>query len=458
MFSSHIFRANDIRGVYNKDFDLSFTKDLSLALFQLSFQKGASPPQFLVGHDARLSSPEISQALTKNLVAQGAQVAFIGLAPSPLCYFLLNHYNLTACVVVTASHNPPEDNGFKILFHHNYKIPYPIKRIKNLLLNKKSVRQKALKRSGTYLNLEKEKAYIEWIKKEFSAKKFPPFVIDTGSGALGPLAKKVFSALQLNPKILFDQPDGRFPYHHPDPTLEENLSQLKKEIKKGSFELGIGFDGDGDRLSVMDKAGRLLFGDELGYLFLKSLDKKRGALILADVKCSDWFFNLAKKEGFKILMIPSGHARIRAEMERTQAQLAIEFSGHIFFNDRKGSQGESDDALYASLRLLELLSLKNQPLKALMPQTVGVGTREIRINMSWAEAKKKLSQIQSYLQQRGESFVAIDGVRLSRSSSYALFRVSKTQPLLSMRFSASDQKKLKQIKSEFSRVINEPIP
>ena len=460
MFSPHVFRANDIRGRYSQDFDLLFTKELAYSLCKLTQQKKISLPKFLVGQDARLSSPEISQALVQHLKDQGAGVTLIGLAPSPLCYFLLHHYNLTACVVVTASHNPPEDNGFKILFHKKHKILNPISSLKKILLNKKASSKKIFEKQGYLLNVEKEKPYTSSLKKEFPSLKAPAFVIDTGNGALGPLAKKVFSSLGLNPKQLFCKPNGYFPNHHPDPTVEKNLFHLKSAIQKGDFELGFGFDGDGDRLVLVNKEGQSILGDELAYLFVKSLKKNseqtKPAVILADVKCSDWFFDSAKKQGFKALMTKSGHGLIRAQMEKTGALLALEFSGHIFFNDRP--KRGFDDALYASLRLLEFLSSQNVSLMSLLPKISSARTGEIRLDMPSPMISKRLSKIKSYLKQRGESFQDIDGIRLSRTKSWALFRSSKTQETLSMRFEAPTKEQLKKLKKEFSEVICYPIP
>ena len=455
-----IFRANDIRGKYNKDFDLSFTKDLAYALCKLSKQKGILEPRFLVGQDARLSSPEISQALVKHLKDQGVGITFIGLAPSPLCYFLVYHYNLTACIVVTASHNPSEYNGFKILFHKKHKIVEPIQKLKQIVLNKKARVKKVFQKKAYLFDVKKEEPYISSLKKEFSLKS-PPFVIDTGNGALGPLAKKVFSALKLKAEYLFCEPDGCFPNHHPDPTVEKNLFHLKRKIQQENFEFGFGFDGDGDRLSLVSKEGQSVLGDEFGSLFLKSVvaagkKQKREALVLADVKCSDWFFDDVKKQGGNFLMTQSGHGLIRSQLEKTNALLAVEFSGHIFFNDRK-NRG-FDDALYASLRLLEILDSQNTDVLSLLPKSDRVKTAEIRLDMPRSKVLQNLSKIQKHLKQKEESFNDLDGIRISRNKSFALFRESKTQPALTMRFEAPTKQKLTQLKTEFSKAMGFKIP
>jgi len=462
MFSPHIFRANDIRGRYNQDFDRSFTRSLAFGLSELCRQEKIANPKILIGQDARLSGPELSRNLIQHLKEQDMGVSFIGLAPSPLCYFLLHHYNLTACIVITASHNPLEYNGFKILFHRKYKIFKLIQILKTLLLKeKKTSLRKNLKSRGYQFEIEKEEPYINSLKKEFSFN-FPYlFAIDTGNGALGPLAKKVFSSFNLKTKYLFYKPDGRFPNHHPDPTVEKNLVFLKTKVQKEGLALGFGFDGDGDRLVVVNKKGGTILGDEFGYLFLKTLikaarDQKKPALILADVKCSDWFFDSAEKEGLNALMSKSGHGLIRDQMEKTGALMALEFSGHVFFNDRK-DRG-FDDALYASLRLLELLSLKKMNLMSLLPKISSVRTGEIRMDMPQTKISKCLSNIQFHLEQKGEFFKTIDGIRVSRKTSWALFRRSKTQEALTMRFEASSNRELSQLKKEFSEVMTIPIP
>lgn len=462
MVSPDIFRANDIRGHYPKDFDLSFTKDLAKALCCLSLQRGIIQPAFLVGRDARLSSLEISRALLHELRGQGACVFSIGLVPSPLCYFLLNHYELPAIVVVTASHNPPEDNGFKILFHKKHKLFEPIKELKQLVFKPPSpVDPQPVK--GLNLFMDKSASYIASLKKEFP--RLRPrfsFALDTGNGALGPLAKEVFSALGLKPKILFCKPNGRFPHHHPDPSVEKNLKSLKTFMKTKGLSLGMGFDGDGDRLVLVGPKGRTLAGDELGALFLKPLAKaarqqNKRPFLLADVKCSDWFFRKARLEGFKVKMAQSGHGRIRAEIEKTKAFFALELSGHIFFNDRPGRG--FDDALYASLRVLEILQgLSPKDIDDCLPRASGQQSPEIRQILPSKKLEQTLDLVRSYLTKKQEAFNNTDGVRISRKHSWALIRVSQTQSVLSMRFGADTQKELDQIKKEFAVVIGQAIP
>lgn len=468
MFLTDIFRANDIRGVWGLDFDLSFIEDLSKALLEITKKEGIKKPHFLIGYDARLSSPLIAKKLLQALENRGAVVKSIGLAPSPLCYFLLQRYTLSACIVVTASHNPPEYNGFKIVFHKNLEIEDPIALLKKEALKKtkekKTLKNKAFSHSKivsppdkkwTQREIDKFEPYLKSLKKEFSFHKKISFAVDTGHGALGPLAGKAFQALGLKAKILFKKPDGAFPAHHPDPTLEENLKDLKQELKKGLYEFGLAFDGDGDRLVLVSPEGRTVLGDELGLLLLKSL-KKKPSLILADVKCSDWFFKEAKKRFHRVQMIKSGHGLVRREMEKRKADLAIEFSGHIFFNDRK-NRG-FDDALYACLRWIELYQKEGKKLKELLPQINSIKTGEIRVERKEKQIQKDLEKIRSYLNSKGEAFISLDGIRLSRKTSWCLFRASKTQSVLSMRFEAENKKAFQELKKEFSKVLKLKIP
>ena len=473
MFAPGIFRANDIRGVWNKDFDLSFTKELAEALLKVTKKQNIKKTHFLVGYDARLSSPLIANKLLEDLKKEGAFVSSIGLSPSPLSYFLLQHYKLTACIVITASHNPPEYNGFKIVFNKKYKIADPIQLLKKtalqdqIIVKKRKTHLKSAPKKAFAKNLTKPfkllsekkrknitlktfKPYLESLKKEFSFKK-TIFVVDTGHGALGPLAEKAFQSLGLKAKILFKKPDGHFPSHHPDPTLEKNLKELKKELKKGIYAFGLAFDGDGDRLVLVSPEGQTILGDELGFLLLKSL-KKKSALILADVKCSDWFFKEAKKESCRVQMIKSGHGLVRRELEKRKADLAIEFSGHIFFND-KASRG-FDDALYASLRWIELYQKTGKKIQELLPKINTAKTGEIRIKRKEEQIQKDLNKIKAYLKAKGEVFKSLDGVRLSRKNSWCLFRGSKTQSVLSMRFEAENKKALQELKKEFEKVLN----
>ena len=579
MFSSSIFRANDIRGVYNRDFDREFCVYLARGLRVLLNPS----PKVLVGQDARLSSPELAETLISALKKEGIFTARAGLSPSPLCYFLLCHYRLSATVIVTASHNPKDYNGFKIMTHPNLQISNPIERLKEILSQPSDQKEgnefptlsetipslsfpfsqqthpanqpfpKALRtalkkwipfkrcfegkiserrsyeemkqaektpskfqsgrltdvrqgggdenpKTNRYIpsgsgenkptgeiakgrnfsadcsfpfrsrsageiaknhsfSVDIHTPYIQSLKKEFSLKPLP-FVVDGGNGALGPLAKKVFKALRLSPSYLFCDPDGRFPNHHPDPTVEGNLSRLKQKVLETNSLFGVGWDGDGDRIGVVTGNGRFLFGDELGFLFVPAVLKQkspwnRSKKIIADVKCSNGFLERIKKMGGEMILSKSGHRFARQALSAHHALFAMEFSGHIFFNDRPGRG--FDDALYATLRLIELLN-KAPDIESLLPPLNPFKTNEIRMPFPLKQITLLLNRVKAYLQKKGESFNSLDGVRINRGAAWALFRDSKTQNVLSIRFEASSKKELKLLREEFSQVMEIEIP
>ena len=450
----HIFRANDIRGVFGQDFDLSFSETLgeSLAILLKDTLK-ISAPKILLGHDARLTSPSLSQNLLSSLTKQGIDVAFIGLAPSPLCYFLLHHYDLSAAMIVTASHNPVSYNGFKIMIHKKFQCQEPIKNLKDICFSSVISSLPASKRKGHIFEIDPYAPYIKSLKREFSLQPFP-FVVDAGNGALGPLAKRVFKDLGLSPWCLFCEPDGRFPNHHPDPTVEVNLKTLKKKISETESLFGVGFDGDGDRLGLVTRKGRFVFGDEFGILFLKDILKKKGTVI-ADVKCSDRFFKAVKNMGGKVIMARSGHSFARKELEKHQACMALEFSGHIFFNDRP--KRGFDDALYNTLRLVELLN-HNPDLETLLPPFNPFQTGELRLSASPQKIKRSLDNLKLYLKKEKIPYDETDGIRFSMKTAWALFRESQTQSsTVTLRLEASSREEFLHFKERISSLIDLPL-
>ena len=290
--------------------------------------------------------------------------------------------------------------------------------------------------------------YINSLKNEFLLKPLS-LTVDGGNGAAGPLAKRVFKDLGLKPFYLFCEPDGRFPNHHPDPTIEENLRHLKEKTKQTNSLFGVGFDGDGDRLGLITQTGRFVFGDEFGFLFLKTLLKK-GGKIIADVKCSDRLFKAVENLGGVVIMSKSGHSFAREELEKHKALLALEFSGHIFFNDRpfRGF----DDALYNTLRLVELLN-SSPRLEKRLPPSNPFKTGEIRINASPKKISPLFDKIKLHLNKKNIPYNEKDGIRFSTETAWGLFRVSQTQSHTAVfRFEASSEKEFLSLKKEFSKL------
>ena len=444
-FNSYIFRANDIRGIYKKDFDKSFVKDLAIALKSILT---TDKPSLLIGHDSRLSSPELCKDLQAHLLEQGFNVSSIGLSPSPLCYFLLHHYKFTATIVVTASHNPKEFNGFKIMLRKR-EAKNLILEIKHKILESKP-RIKNKKR-GKKISIDHITPYISSLDKEFSFKKTKAlkFVVDAGSGAQSHLAKQVFSHFGFQPFFLFCEPDGHFPHRSPDPTQNDSVLKLKQAIEKTSSEFGLAFDGDGDRLCVVSKEG-LLYGDDLAYIFSRQLIKQNRKKIILDVKCSDQIIEKLKQLGAQVILSPSGHHFTREALLDHCGDLAVEFSGHMFFNDRKDQH--FDDGLYASLRFLEILEEEN--FIDILPKNNPYKTNEIRIPLPVKDQLVALDKLKQHLKKQKETYLSLDGIRISRKTAWVLVRSSKTQALLSLRFEASSKKELAQLKDEIFKAMN----
>ena len=450
----YIFRANDIRGIFGKEFDLSFSETLGKALGVLMKNSlKVSTPKILLGHDARLTSPAISETLLDSLKKQGMDVTFIGLVPSPLCYFLLHHYDLTATVIVTASHNPVSYNGFKVMIHRKFHCQEPIQLLKEICFSSRISSGLSSQRIGNIFEIDSYTPYINSLKKEFSLQPIP-FVVDGGNGALGPLAERVFKDLGLSPLCLFCEPDGRFPNHHPDPTVEANLTVLKKKTRQTQSLFGIGFDGDGDRLGMVTQQGRSVFGDEFGFLFLKTLLKNKGTVI-ADVKCSDWFSKTVRELGGTFIMSKSGHFFARKALEKHQASLALELSGHVFFNDRP--ERGFDDALYNTLRLVELLN-ETPCLNTLLPPFNPFKTGEIRLEINSRKIKGVFKEIKLYLEKKKIFYDEIDGIRFSTETAWVLVRESQTQSnMVIFCMEASFEKEFLHFKKEFATLLGVPL-
>ena len=451
-----VFQVNDIRGVFLRDFDFNLSKTLGKALVSLAEKEfSVSEPKFLIGYDARVNSPELAKLLSSSLVQNGASSSVVGLVPTPLIYFLLHHYNYTAGIIITASHNPVEYNGFKVMFNKKYKKYKVISKIKDIIEAKDFLDNKKM---GQEVELDPFNPYIDSLKKEFPHLKPVPFVVDSGNGATGPLVKKVFKALGLNPHYLYTKPDGTFPNHHPNPMDESTLVDLKNKVVETNSVFGVGFDGDGDRLAIVTPKGRAISSDEFAYMFLPTLlsTPKISKILVADVKVSDWYYKGAEKMGAKLIMSETGYSFLIKHMEENQASLAMELSGHIMFNDR-ANRG-FDDALYNTLRFIELIEGKEKNIEKLLPKINTVKTNEIRLKLDRKIISKAVNNVKAYLDNNKEAYENIDGIRVSREHSWGLVRSSNTEELLSLRFEARNKKELFDLIEEFSHVMNIKIP
>lgn len=453
MHQQVIFREYDIRGVYRKDFDDDFAEELGRAYaVYMNEKKGIRNPTVVLGHDARLSSPPLVKAIARGLVASGANVINIGLVTSPICYFATFEVpGVDGAIQVTGSHNPPEYNGFKISVGKSTIFGEEIQTLGRMIGAKKWLEGK-----GTERDLDIFPSYLARYKKEFGTMKDVKVVLDGGNGAAGCVVRRLYDAVGLKPTILFEEPDGNFPNHHPDPTVEKNLKDLVAQVKKEGAVAGIGFDGDADRIGVVDHTGRMIFGDELMTIFARAiLADKKGEKIIGDVKCSDRLYADIAKHGGVPVMWKTGHSLIKEKIKIEHAPFGGEMSGHIFFADRNYGY---DDAMYAGLRLCEILSKtgKNIPqlLEGLPP---AFSTPEIRVDTT--EEKKVLivqKMKEAFPEKPGADYKVnlTDGIRLSFEDGWALCRSSNTQPVLVLRYEASTKEGLKRIQDRVEAVVN----
>ena len=451
MYKDVIFREYDIRGIYNEEFDKDFAYLLARAYAQYFFKKtGKQNLTITLGHDARLSCPEIKSALSKGLQDSGVRVIYLGLVTSPISYFsTFEMPGVDGAFMITGSHNPPNYNGFKISVGKGTIYGDEIQELRRIIEKGQYIDGK-----GSEESYDIFPQYVEKYRKEFGTLKNIKIVLDCGNGAGGCIAKKLYAAAGLNPTILFEEPDGRFPNHHPDPTVEKNMKFLAAKVREEGAVAGIGFDGDADRIGVVDHTGKMLYGDELMVLLGRAvLQKNKGAKIIGDVKCSDRMYADIKEHGGVPVMWKTGHSLIKEKIKSEKAPFGGEMSGHIFFADRNHGY---DDALYAGLRVCEILSETGKTITELMAGLPSAyNTPEIRIDTT-EEKKVKIVETLKANYKGGPSYTTnlIDGVRISFEDGWALARASNTQPVLVLRFESWTEKGLNRIQSQIEAIVN----
>lgn len=442
MLNPSIFREYDIRGIAGKDLDAAFARQLGRAYVKFAEKKlGKTGLTITVGRDCRLTGEEYSLALGEGLAAAGAKVIFLGLVTTPMTYFSLHQYPVDGAIMVTGSHNPAEYNGFKICVGKATLHGPDIQELKELMLaNTTAIPAGQLKAE----NRDIFPIYTDFIKKNVALSRPLKIVVDAGNGAGSDFAPKIFRELGCEVTELFCTPDGRFPNHPADPTVESNLQDVIAAVKKQGADCGLAFDGDADRIGVVDEKGQVLWGDELMVILSRAVLKDHpGATIISEVKSSHRLYNDIKKHGGNGIMWKTGHSLIKAKMKETGAKLAGEMSGHIFFADRFFG---FDDAIYAGARFLEILAASNgkcSELLAGLPRSVN--TPEIRVD---CEDEKKwgiITKIRDHF--RGKYITnEIDGVRVEFGDAWGLVRASNTQPVIVMRFEAETKERLAEVR------------
>ena len=443
-----IFREYDIRGIAEIDFSESFAQDLGRAIGTLLQEKKES--LMAVGRDCRITSEKYTQALVRGLLSTGTHVVHLGICPTPLMYFSIFDQEFTHGVEVTGSHNPADYNGFKICLDKNTLYGPHIQDLKTRIYKKKFY---TAPKPGALSFFNIHKAYQDYIFQHIKLSRPLHIVVDAGNGVAGPLAPALFRTLGCTVSELFCDMDGHFPNHFPDPTVPENLKHLISKVKEEKADLGIAFDGDADRIGVVDSNGSVIWGDKLLILYAREVLKYHpGAAVIAEVKCSNQLFSDIKKQGGRPILWKTGHSLIKSKIKEEKALLAGEMSGHMFFADRYYG---FDDAIYAACRLLEIVSSSNRSLSDLLsdiPQTFS--TPEIRIPCPDEKKFDVVEKAKRYFKSRYDT-IDIDGVRVEFSDGWGLVRASNTQPVLVLRFEASSEHRLQEIRALIENKLKE---
>jgi len=444
-----IFRQYDIRGIVDKDLTPETVERLGKGIGTYIRQHNRN--EVALGRDCRISSPAFADILTKGLLSTGCSAVDLGIIPTPLLYFAIYDKHKEAGIIITGSHNPPEYNGFKIMVGEDTLFGPAIQDIYTIIKEGSFTQQEGGSRTSSSIISE----YEDFIIKDVRLDKKLKVVIDAGNGTAGIVASPIFKRLGCEVVELYCEMDGTFPNHHPDPTLPEALQDLIKTVSETQADLGIAYDGDGDRIGVIDDEGSIIWGDQLMIIFARDiLPKNPGATIISEVKASKLLYDEVQNLGGRPVMWKTGHSLIKKKIKEDKALLAGEMSGHIFFADRYFG---FDDAIYSSARLLEIVSRSDKKLSQMLsdlPQMVH--TPEIRIYASdqvkfiiVEEVKKELSQ--KY------PIIDIDGVRANYPTGWALVRASNTQENLVLRFEAKTQEDLEAIKKEVEQTVEKVI-
>lgn len=427
-----IFREYDIRGIAGEDFDEGFAHALGRAIgTRLRKLHPDTTPKIAVGRDCRLTSEAYAKELTRGLVECGVDVVDIGMCPTPLMYFALHELPVQGGLEVTASHNASEYNGFKICIGKSAIYGEAIASLRDEI-----ERGEFANGQGSVSQFEIIPPYEAYCRTQFGTlPRKLKVVVDAGNGAGGHIGPRIMRALGCEVIELFCDPDGRFPNHHPDPTVPENLADVIRAVAETGADVGIAYDGDADRIGVVAPGGKILWGDELLVIFAREILARRpGAVVISEVKCSQRLFDDVAKHGGEPIMWKAGHSLIKAKMKETGAAVGGEMSGHMFFSDRFLGY---DDAIYASCRLLDILARSNGGLLDLLDGLPpAFNTPEIRVDcpdtLKFAVAERVRDRLK-----REFPVNEVDGVRVSFPDGWGLVRASNTQPALVLRFEAS---------------------
>ncbi len=448
-FDTEILREYDIRGVFNKTLNTNTAYTLGRIFGEIVNNKSQyRKNSIVVGYDGRLTSPQLHKALCEGLKDSGIIVKSIGVGPTPMTYFAHHYLSSSAAIMVTGSHNPPEYNGFKMVLDYHSFYAENIQKLFEM-----SKKENPKSHGGVINNLDITSEYVERNLKNFSLGKKLRIAWDIGNGSVGSIIKKLLKKITNAEHFLINEKvDGNFPNHHPDPTVPKNLEQLTKHVLENNCDVGLAFDGDGDRLGVIDNMGEIVWADQYMILLSKEIALKyENPKIIMDVKCSKVFFDEVKKIGCDPIMYKTGHSPIKEKMKELKSPLSGEMSGHVCYSDDFYGY---DDAVYVALRLVKLLSNENVSLNKLIsvyPKTFS--TPEVRIDVDEKRKFKIVEEIKARMKNFEGQLISIDGIRVENKLGWFLIRASNTQNQLTCRAEALKNEDLK----DFINLIEEQL-
>ena len=445
-----IFKAYDIRGIIDKTLTAEIVEHIGHALG--SEARARHQNQFVIGRDGRLSGPGLVAALARGIAKSGCDVVDIGMVPTPVVYFAIQHLGAGSGVAVTGSHNPPDYNGLKMVIGGETLSGEAIQKLRVRILDRDLTTGQ-----GTISQADVRTAYIDRVASDIKLARPMRVAVDCGNGVAGELAPQLLKRLGCQVTELFCEIDGYFPNHHPDPSKPENLEDLTAEIRKGGYDVGLAFDGDGDRLGVISPDGHVIWPDRQMVLYARDvLSRHPGGEIIYDVKCSRTLDAEIRKAGGKPTMWKTGHSLIKAKLKESGALLAGEMSGHIFFKERWYG---FDDALYTAGRLLELLSRdarSAQEIFSSLPNTLN--TPELNLKLPEGEHFALIKELVKRAHFPDAKVTTIDGLRADFANGFGLVRASNTTPVLVFRFEADNQQALDKIQDRFRELVHSAKP
>ena len=443
--SQSIFKAYDIRGIVDQTLDTDIAERIGRAIGSEARTRNVT--RVAVGRDGRLSGPALTAALSRGLAASGVDVIDIGMVPTPVLYFATHHLGTGSGVSVTGSHNPPDYNGFKMMLAGETLSGEAIQGLYQRLLD-----EDLSTGQGTITQTDVVPAYIENITRDIKLARGMRVIVDCGNGVAGAVAPTLLEQLGCEVETLYCEVDGNFPNHHPDPSQPANLQELIERVQAADVDVGLAFDGDGDRLGVISPQGEIIWPDRQMILYARDvLSRQPGAEIIYDIKCSRTLGKAIEEAGGRPLMWKTGHSLIKAKMKQTGAQLAGEMSGHIFFKERWYG---FDDGIYTAARLLEILSQSREnpeEIFAALPNTVN--TPELQIQFTEGEHHAVIKELVAKAEFPQAQLTTIDGLRVDFTDGWGLVRASNTTPVLVLRFEAQDPAALTRIQQAFKTLL-----